>query len=111
MASDEISKICENPGEHADELETSLGMAFFPQYLDKPIPGSGAARSVRFEAVRKGWISMTRPWHLLTDDTGVGDPGKSSAEKGRAIMQVLEQRIGGFLVELAKSEMDERFPY
>jgi creatinine amidohydrolase len=111
LASDEVSKICENPGEHADELETSLGMAFFPQFLDKPIPGSGVARPVRFEAVRKGWISITRPWHLLTADTGVGDPGQSSADKGRAIMQVLEQRIGSFLVELARSEMDATFPY
>jgi creatinine amidohydrolase len=111
MVSDEVRKICENPGEHADELETSLGMAFFPQLLDRAIPGSGVMRAVRFEAVRKGWISITRPWHLLTSDTGVGDPGKSSAEKGRAIMAVIEERLGGFLVELAKAEMGEGFPY
>ncbi|MFI5379330.1 MAG: creatininase family protein [Tepidisphaerales bacterium] len=111
MAPDEVRKICENPGEHADELETSLGMAFFPQLLDKPVPGSGTGRPARLEAVRKGWISITRPWHLLTSDTGVGDPGKATAEKGRAIMQILEEQIGKFLVELAKAEMDAMFPY
>src|SRR5713101_4351419 len=33
MAADEYSKIFEQPGEHADEVETSLGLAFFPDLM------------------------------------------------------------------------------
>ncbi len=111
LIADHARTICENPGEHADELETSLGLAFFPQLMGVPTPGSGAMRPCRFEAVRQGWVSITRPWHLLTEDTGAGDPAAASAEKGLAIMNVLQQRIGAFLVELARSEMDATFPF
>ena len=98
-------------GEHADEVETSLGLAFFPELMRMELAGPGTARPTRFEAVNRGWISLTRPWHLLTADTGVGDPSAASADKGRRLMDVLTERLGDFLTELAAAEMDETFPF
>lgn len=98
------------PGEHADEIETSLGLAFFPELMKPAIAGSGKARPSRFEAIRKGWVSITRPWHVLTQDTGVGDPGAATAEKGQKVMALLIERLGDFLYDLARSPMDESFP-
>jgi creatinine amidohydrolase len=54
---------------------------------------------------------MTRPWHLLTTNSGSGNPHAASAEKGRALMDVLVERISGFLVELAASKIDDQFPF
>jgi len=48
---------------------------------------------------------------LLTSDTGVGDPGPATAEKGRKLMDIVVERIGDFLVDLAKGPMDEKFPF
>jgi creatinine amidohydrolase len=111
MAADQYARIFKSPGEHADEVETSLGLAFFPELLKLEQAGPGAKHASRFEAIEKGWVSITRPWHLLTDDTGVGDPSAATAEKGRELMGLLTQRLGDFLYELAMAPMDEKFPY
>jgi creatinine amidohydrolase len=105
-------KILDTPGDHADEMETSMGLAFFPQWVkDLKTAGPGHARKTRFEAVEKGWVSISRPWHLLTDDTGVGDPSKATAEKGKKVMTVVSERLGQFLYELASAKMDDNFPF
>lgn len=102
--------------DHAGEMETSLALAFFPQFVAKDASGKitadeGAVRSSRFQAINEGWVSMTRPWHLLTTNTGSGNPHAATAEKGQRLMSVLVERIAGFLVELAKSPIDEQFPF
>ncbi len=110
VCADQYGAIFKSPGEHADEVETSLGLAFFPELMKPAVSGSGKPRPSRFEAIRKGWVSITRPWHLLTEDTGVGDPAAGTAEKGKKLMDLLVERLGDFLYDLAKSPMDETFP-
>jgi creatinine amidohydrolase len=111
MARDAYSEIFRDPGEHADEVETSLGLAFFPHLLQMDQAGSGAAVPTRFDAINRGWISITRPWHLATPDTGLGDPSAATPEKGGRLMDVLVDRLASFLVQLSQANMDERFPY
>lgn len=111
MAADVYPKIFKEPGEHADEVETSLGLAYFPDLLRPELADEGKAKPSRFEAVNRGWVSITRPWHLLTTNTGVGNPRAATADKGRQLLEVLTQRLGDFLTELANSPMDENFPY
>jgi len=111
MAADIYPKIFEKFGEHADEVETSLGLAFFPELVHPELADAGAAKPTKLEAVNRGWISITRPWHLATTNTGLGDPRAATAEKGRQLMDILVERLGDFLVQLASTPMDERFPY
>lgn len=111
MAADLYPAIFEQPGEHADEVETSLGLAYFPDLMRVELADDGAARPSRFEAINKGWVSITRPWHLVSANTGLGDPRPATAAKGEQLMGQLAARLGGFLAELAKAEKDERFPY
>jgi creatinine amidohydrolase len=111
MAKDLYPTLFEKPGEHADEVESSLGLAYFPELMHMELAEDGAVRPSRFEAVNKGWVAMTRPWHLATASTGVGDPSAATAEKGRRLMDALAERLAGFLVELAASPMDEMFPF
>jgi creatinine amidohydrolase len=111
MATDVYPQIFKQPGEHADEVETSLGLAFFPELVKPALADAGTARPTRFEAINRGWISMTRPWHLATTNTGLGNPASASAEKGKRLMEVIVERLGDFLVELAAAPMDEEFPY
>ncbi len=111
MAADLYPKLFERPGEHADEVETSLGLAFFPQFVRPSQADAGAARPTRFEAINRGWVSITRPWHLATTNTGLGDPSAATAEKGRALMTALAERLGQFLVQLATAPVNDSFPY
>ena len=111
MAADLYPKLFKEPGEHADEVETSLGLAFFPGLLRPELADAGAARPTRFEAINRGWISITRPWHLATTSTGLGNPAAATPEKGQTLMKALAERLGQFLVELAAAKLDDNFPY
>lgn len=110
-------EIFEEAGDHAGEMETALGLAFFPELVAlDPETGQitaddGAVNSTRFEAVNQGWVSISRPWHLLTKNTGSGNPHPATAEKGHKLMDVLVERISTFLIELAAAPLDERFPF
>jgi creatinine amidohydrolase len=111
VAVDQYPRIFEKPGEHADEVETSLGLAFFPHLLKPELADAGTVKPTRFEAINRGWVSITRPWHLATTNTGMGDPRPATAEKGRRLMEILTERIGGFLIELAAAEKGAEFPF
>ena len=111
MGADLARGIFEKPGEHADEMESSVGLAYFPQWMQMHKADEGAARPTRLEAINKGWVGITRPWHLATTNTGLGDPRAATAEKGKRYMEALAARLGAFLADLAQAEMDEHFPY
>jgi len=105
------------PGDHAGEMETSFGLACFPdlvvrdQKTGKLPADAGATRATRFEAVNRGWVSITRPWHLLTTNTGAGNPHAATAEKGKQLVETIVSRLADFLVELAAADLDEKFPF
>jgi creatinine amidohydrolase len=111
LAPDKDKEIFDTPGDHAGELESSLGLAFFPQFMKMENADKGSIKKTRFDAVNKGWITITRPWHLATSNSGAGDPSKATAEKGKQYMDVITKRLGEFLIELAAAPMDEKFPY
>jgi creatinine amidohydrolase len=102
--------------DHAGEMETSFALAYCPDLIARNPDGTFAADEgrtavPRFKAIRKGWVSITRPWHLLTTNAGAADPRAATEEKGRRLMAVVVERLSEFLVELSASELDERFPY
>ena len=88
-----------------------MGLAFFADLLHPELADDGAAKPSRLQAINRGWISITRPWHLVSANTGLGDPRAATADKGRRLMDILVERLGDFLVELAAAPMDETFPY
>ncbi len=111
VAADRYREIFRDAGDHAGELETSMGLAHFPALvaLDQADPGTMAVS--RFEAVNRGWVEITRPWHLLTTNSGAGDPRPATADKGAAVTALVVERLAGFLKDLSSSRVDESFPY
>jgi creatinine amidohydrolase len=108
--------IFEKPEDHAGEMETSFGLAFFPELVAKNPDGTlnaddGSKREAKLEALNRGWVSITRPWHLLTQNSGAADPHAASEEKGEKMMDVLVERLGKFLVELSDEQITDQFPY
>jgi creatinine amidohydrolase len=47
----------------------------------------------------------------VTTNTGLGDPSKATADKGKRLMEIIVERLSSFLVELAAAPLDETFPY
>ena len=117
VSADVQPEIFDDAGDHAGEMETALALAYFSEFVDvdpetgKIRAADGSFKQTRFKAVNEGWVSLTRPWHLLTESTGVGNPHPATAEKGRQLMSVLVDRISGFLIELAAADVDEQFPF
>jgi creatinine amidohydrolase len=106
----------EHPDDHAGEMETSLVMALRPDLVALKQDGTlaaddGSTQQSRFEAVQKGWVNLTRPWHLLTTNSGSGYPHCASAEKGQKTIDMLCERLVPFLVQLAGSPLDSNFPF
>ena len=109
-------QIFTEPDDHAGEMETSLALLFCPDLVARLPDGrlaadEGKKAETRFAAVNCGWVSITRPWHLLTTNAGAGNPHAATADKGRRLMEVLVERLSTFLVELSAAPIDERFPY
>jgi len=116
VCKDIFGDIFERRDDHAGEMETSFALAFCPESIARnpdgaPAADEGRPAETRFEAVNRGWVSITRPWHLLTTNAGVGDPRAATAEKGEKLMAALVERLAPFLVELSEAKLDERFPY
>jgi creatinine amidohydrolase len=111
MASDLHAEIFDDPGDHAGELETSMGLAHFPGLVALDRADSGATAKTQFQAVNRGWVEITRPWHLLTTNSGAGDPSTATAAKGEQLTAIVVERLATFLKELSDAPVDERFPY
>jgi creatinine amidohydrolase len=97
--------------EHADEMETSVALALFPELVKMEHAVPVEVAKSRLPLLQKYGGDFTRPWHLYTTNGGTGDPTKGTREKGEKILAACVERIGDVLVELASAKMDERFPY
>jgi creatinine amidohydrolase len=111
MASDRYPEIFDDPGDHAGELETSMILAHRPELVANGTADAGSIAPTRFDAVNRGWVEITRPWHLLTTNSGAGNPYPATSEKGVALTQIVVDRLAAFLVDLDASPLDERFPF
>ena len=108
---DKYGDIFDKPDDHAGEMETSVALELFPQWVEMERAGDGLARPWRFEALEKGWVRTSRRFASLSDQCAVGEPGAASAAKGRRYLELVTGRIADFLVELAAAPIDERFPH
>jgi creatinine amidohydrolase len=113
---DEYEQVFQHPDDHAGEMETSFIMATHPHLVAKKADGrlaadDGATAKTRFEAINRGWVSITRPWHLLTTNTGSGFPHTAAPEKAERMLALLADRLGKFLAELSAAKIDDKFPY
>jgi creatinine amidohydrolase len=104
------AKFFGEPGDHAGEMETSLMQLLAPNWvLPLSEAGPGAERKFKVTALREGWAWAPRNWTRATIDTGVGNPKAATPEKGQRFFAAVTQKIAGFLVELAQSEVKDLY--
>lgn len=97
-------------GDHADEMETSLMMYLHPE-LVRPLDeaGKGSSRKYKIKALRENWAWAERRWSEVTQDTGVGDPRKATAEKGKAYFEAVTQKVSQLFVDLAHADLEDLY--
>lgn len=110
-ATEAWSEIFDQPGEHGDEMETSLLLHLHPELVELDRADEGALREPLFTGMREGWAWMARPWHRLTTNSGVGNPERADADKGRRFLRAIVEKISGLLVEMSEATVDELYPY
>lgn len=104
-------KLFEEPGDHADEMETSLMLYLMPELvLPLEVAGDGKARQAALKAIQQKWAWTEREWSKVTADTGVGNPKKATREKGEKYFRQVTQEIGKFLAELAQTNREDAYP-
>jgi creatinine amidohydrolase len=104
------SNIFENNGDHADEMETSL-MQFLSPELVLPISeaGTGKAKKLKIKSLNENWAWTERKWSKVTDDTGIGDPSKSNAEKGERYFNAVCEKIAKLMLEIANADLNDLY--
>src|SRR5207244_7144365 len=82
VGKDVYDEIFSKPDDHGGEMETRIMLALRPDLVKMADAGDGTSKPTRFEAVNKGWVTISRPWKALAETTGVGDPVAGTKEQG-----------------------------
>ena len=98
------------PGDHADEVETSLMLYLKPELvLAKKFWGDGRSKNFRIKAFSEGWVWAERKWSEISEDTGVGDPSHSTKEKGEQFFTEVTAKMGELMVDLCKADISDLY--
>jgi len=96
------------PGDHADELETSVMMYFHPEWvLPLEEAGKGESKAFGIPALKNKQAWIPRHWTKVTSDTGIGNPKAATAAKGERFAQRVTDILSEFLVDFAKTGADK----
>jgi creatinine amidohydrolase len=56
---------------------------------------------------REKWAWKEREWSVITEDTGTGNPKKSTSEKGRKFFEDVTDKISELIQDICKANPDE----
>jgi len=75
---------------------------YHPERVAMDKAGDGVVAPCRIAGVdnKTGW--MPRNWDEVSGDTGIGNPKKSTAEKGTRYVEAVVEKISSLLVDLKK---------
>lgn len=100
----------ESPGDHADEMETSLMLYIAPQLvLPKEKWGNGKVKENKISAFSEGWAWTERKWSKISQDTGVGDPKSATKEKGERYFSAVTEKMSDLFYDIWKADTGDLY--
>lgn len=100
----------EAPGDHADEMETSLLLHLLPELvLPKEKWGSGKVRKNKIAAFNEGWAWTERKWSKISPDTGVGSPDAASKNKGEIYFKAVTEKMADLFFDIWKIHKEDLY--
>ena len=107
---DAFNEIFDNPGDHADEMETSFMMHLRPDLVQMELAGPGERVPFAIEGLKQSGVWTPRPWSNAHPDTGSGSPEGSTAEKGKRYFEAISEAAAQVLVDLSAAKRGDS-PY
>ena len=95
----------ENPGDHADEVETSVMMHYHPELVNLEEAGNGEYKTFAIQSLNEKVAWIPRNWGKVSKDTGVGDPRGASVEKGKKFAEAVAEKYAKLFDELVNQEL------
>ena len=92
----------DEPGDHADELETSVMMHYHPELVDLDEAGDGKSKKFASQMLNEKVAWVPRHWMKVSEDTGIGNPKKASAEKGKRYVEAVTAKYAQLFKELTE---------
>lgn len=100
----------EYPGDHADEMETSLMLHLSSQLvLSLTEAGDGKEKKNKIKEFSEGWAWAERKWSQVSVDTGIGYPKAATKEKGERYFKAVTEKIAGLLHSLSKADINNLY--
>ena len=69
--------------------------------------GLGKEKKSVIKGFREKWAWTERKWSKVTEDTGVGNPKKSTSEKGKKFFNDLTDKISELMEDICKTSIDK----
>ncbi len=107
---DAFNEIFDDPGDHADEMETSFIMHLQPDLVQMDLAGPGERVPFDMESLSQSGVWTPRPWSHSHPDTGSGSPQGASAEKGKRYLEAIADAAAAVFVEVASAKRGQS-PY
>ena len=99
------SSYFDNPGDHADEMETSLLLYLKPELvLPNEEWGKGSEKKNKIAAFSEGWAWAERKWSQVSEDTGIGNPEFATKEKGEKFFNAVTDKMGDLFLEISEAD-------
>lgn len=100
----------DEPGDHADEMETSLLLYLTPDLvLPLEHSGYGKEKKIIIKGIKEGWAWTERKWSSVTSDTGIGNPKKATKEKGEKYFNAVVEKLAFLFTEIANTDLDNLY--
>ena len=91
--------------DHAGESETSAMMYYHPELVNLDEAGNGDSRPFAIASLNEKVAWAPRHWDKATVDSGVGNPGKASAEKGGRYLKTVIEKLATLFEEVGRHEL------
>jgi len=99
------SKYFDEAGDHADEMETSIIMRLRPELvLPLEEAGDGEEKKSVIKGIREKWAWAERKWSEVTADTGIGNPKKSTPEKGQQYLEDVTDKVAELIQDICNAK-------
>lgn len=91
--------------DHAGEQETSVMMHYYPELVKMEYASNGATKPFNIDGLNHKVAWVPRHWAKVSTNTGIGDPSKSTPEKGKAYAAIVVSKYIEFVCDLCSKEL------
>lgn len=95
----------ESLDDHAGEQETSVMMHYYPELVDLTLAGRGDAKSFAIQGLNEKVAWIPRNWSKVSTDTGIGNPLKASAAKGKAYARAVVDKYVALISDICRKPL------